>query len=186
VSSTVRTRRISSRKFVESRNTERSTGWPACIPASRQHVLPGFPSTGFRCTRPVTPPRISGYPDNLYVLDIEQPVDEIAGYGDIRVHPADRWRLSVGARCSSSTGRRARAGRRLLERCPTDRKSYASGSGVSPRIPSPTRPRTIPPTTPSSPTASGRWPNCSVGCRRLRSRPRGQSAMTRCPRVFVG
>ena len=118
---------------VESRNTERFDWLAGVYYQHRDNTYSqDFPAPGFDAQTGNAAADF-GYPDNLYVLDIEQPVDEIAGYGEFGWHPADRWRLSVGARWFQFDRTEHEQADGYWNGGPTDRKSDASESGVSPR-----------------------------------------------------
>lgn len=74
-----------------------------------------------------------GYPDNLYVLDLAQPVEELAGYGEVGWRPAERWRISAGARWFQFERSEHEQADGLWNDGPTDRKGQATESSVSPR-----------------------------------------------------
>jgi outer membrane receptor protein involved in Fe transport len=74
-----------------------------------------------------------GHPDNLYVLDLAQPVEELAGYGEVGWRPAERWRLSAGARWFRFERSEHEQADGVWNGGPTDRTGKATESSVSPR-----------------------------------------------------
>jgi outer membrane receptor protein involved in Fe transport len=75
-----------------------------------------------------------GYPDNLYVLEIAQPVDEFAGYGEAGWHPSEKWRLAAGARWFRFDREEHEVADGYWNGGPTDRRGEATESDVSPRL----------------------------------------------------
>jgi iron complex outermembrane recepter protein len=118
---------------MESRNTERLDWLAGVYFQHRENTYSqDFPAPGFDAQTDNAAADF-GYPDNLYVLDIDQPVDEIAGYGEIGWRPADRWRLSMGARWFQFDRTEHEKADGYWNGGPTDRKSDASETDVSPR-----------------------------------------------------
>ena len=118
---------------MESRNTERLDWLAGVYFQHRDNTYSqDFPAPGFDAQTGNAAADF-GYPDNLYVLDIDQPVDEIAGYGEIGWRPADRWRLSMGARWFQFDRTEHEKADGYWNGGPTDRKSDATETDVSPR-----------------------------------------------------
>lgn len=74
------------------------------------------------------------YPDNLYVTRMEQPVEEIAGYGEVGWRPAERWRVSAGARWFRFQREERERADGLLNGGPSDRRGRATETDVAPRF----------------------------------------------------
>lgn len=75
-----------------------------------------------------------GYPDNLYVLDLAQPVEELAGYGEVGWRPNEKWRVAAGARWFRYDREEHEQADGYWNGGPTDRRGEATESDVSPRL----------------------------------------------------
>jgi outer membrane receptor protein involved in Fe transport len=118
---------------IESRNTGRFDWLAGVYFQHRENTYSqDFPAPGFDAQTGGAAAAF-GYPDNLYVLDLDQPVDELAAYGELGWRPTESWRLSIGARWFEFERTEHEQADGYWNGGPTDRKNDASESDVSPR-----------------------------------------------------
>lgn len=119
---------------LESRDTERYDWLAGLYFQNRDSsYAQDFPAPGFDAQTGGAAAAF-GYPDNLYVLEIAQPVDEYAAYGEAGWRPSATWRVAAGARWFRFEREEHEVADGYWNGGPTDRRGEATESDVSPRL----------------------------------------------------